>query len=65
MVQGEDGQHIVVRLDGVEFGDAPVIGAKILMSEPHPFGNPGGARGINDGGQVVGANHRETCLASG
>ena len=64
MMQGEDGEKIVIRPDGVEFGDSPVIGAKILMSEHHPFGNPGGARGINDGGQVVGANHRETCLTS-
>ena len=48
MMQGEDGEKIVIRPDGVEFGDSPVVGAKILMSEPHSFGNPGGARGIND-----------------
>ena len=65
MVQGEDGEHIVIRPDDVELGDAPVIGEKILLGEHHSFGKPGGARGIDDGGQVVGVRHGQSCLASG
>ncbi len=50
MMQRQDGEEIVIRPDGVELGDAPAIGAKIPVGEHHPFGNAGGARGINDGG---------------
>ena len=65
VVQGQDGEKIIIRPDGVELGDAPIIGAKILMGKHHPFGKPGGARGIDDGGQVVGGDRRQAGLTAG
>ena len=50
MMQGQDGQKIVLGPDGVEPGYPLAIGPKIFMAEHHPFGPAGGARGVDDGG---------------
>ena len=50
VMQGQDGQKIVLGPDGVEPSDPLAIGTKIFMAEHHPFGHAGGARGVDDGG---------------
>jgi len=63
--QRQEGEETVAGTEGHQHEDGLDVGKKIALGEHHPLGLAGGARGVDEGGQVVTSGRPPAVFAPG